>query len=282
LHELSRETPLDFFVLYSAAAGLVGSPGQANYAAANAVLDALAHARASAGLSGMSIQWGPFADVGMAAARQNRGERLASRGIEALSPAEGCRALGRLLTRPRPVVGVLRLDARQWLDSHPQMAAAPFWSELRGTKRDGVASQQAAQIRQSLEGQTSSEQRVVLQRYIVDRLAQVLRLDASRVEPRVPFTDMGVDSLMSLELRNRLEADLGLRLPATLVFTYPSVDALSNYLCSTLNVAVVKEPELPRAALVAPVKLPEATSSDDELLSSFDASMDRIKRRKRV
>src|SRR6185369_2129145 len=98
LHVLTREMSLDFFVLYSSAVSLLGPPGQGNYAAANAFLDALAHYRRTLGLPGLAIDWGAFAEVGMAAAQANRGARMASRGIRNLTPEEGLQILALLLT----------------------------------------------------------------------------------------------------------------------------------------------------------------------------------------
>ncbi len=97
--------PLDFFVLYAAGAGLLGSPAQGNYAAANACLDALAHHRWAHGLPALSIDWGAFSEVGLAAAQDNRGARLDSRGMRSLTPAEGLTVLERLLASSEPQVG---------------------------------------------------------------------------------------------------------------------------------------------------------------------------------
>jgi hypothetical protein len=99
LHALTQTTPLDFFVLFSSAASLLGSPGQSNYAAANAFLDALAHHRQALNLPALSINWGPWAMVGLAATQANRGDRLAMLGIESLSPAQGIEALVQVKTR---------------------------------------------------------------------------------------------------------------------------------------------------------------------------------------
>ncbi|HYO70633.1 MAG TPA: SDR family NAD(P)-dependent oxidoreductase, partial [Archangium sp.] len=113
LHTLTADKPLDFFIMYSSAASLLGSPGQSNYAAANAFMDALAHHRRSQGLTGLSINWGAFSDVGQAAAQANRGERLSFRGISGLKPAQGTTVLGRLLSSRAAQVSVMQLDARQ-------------------------------------------------------------------------------------------------------------------------------------------------------------------------
>ena len=104
---------MELFVLYSSAAGLLGSPGQANYASANAFLDALAWHRRARGLAAVSIDWGAFSDVGLAA-QQGRGQRLAQSGMRLLSPAQGLDALTRIVLGNAAQIGVIPLDIRQW------------------------------------------------------------------------------------------------------------------------------------------------------------------------
>ena len=126
LHELTRDRPLECFVLFSSAAALLGSPGQANYAAANAGLDALAHHRRALGLPALSINWGPWAEVGLAAAQANRGQRLALQGIDSITRAQGLQALGRLLSQPAPASGRRQFNLRQWREFHLAAADAPL------------------------------------------------------------------------------------------------------------------------------------------------------------
>ncbi len=110
LHAATLDKQLSFFVMYSSVASLMGAPGQGNYAAANRFLDALAHARRRMGLAGLSINWGPFSEVGLSAAQQNRGERLLYRGLKSLSPAQGVEVLGRLLSEQQTQVGFFRFE----------------------------------------------------------------------------------------------------------------------------------------------------------------------------
>ncbi|MGH7754395.1 MAG: SDR family NAD(P)-dependent oxidoreductase, partial [Gemmatimonadales bacterium] len=150
LHTLTRDRPLECFVLFSSMASLLGSPGQGNYAAANAFLDALAQHRRAQGLPGLSINWGPWAEVGQAAAQANRGARLALRGLASLTPAQGMQALGRLLRGAPAQGGVMALDLRQWREFYPMAAAAPLLSHLvreegsRGQPGHGTGDMRAA------------------------------------------------------------------------------------------------------------------------------------------
>jgi acyl carrier protein len=252
LHTLTLDKKLDFFISYSSSASLLGAPGQSNYAAANAFLDALAHTRKSIGLSGTSIHWGPFAEVGLAAAQDNRGKRLSDRGIESLTPMQGVIAFGRLLEKPRTEVGIVRLSVHQWLEYYPQIADAPFWSELqRDKKSTDLPSSSRASFKQSLERRPSAERLAALEQHILEHVSQVLRLDIARIDRLSSFTSLGMDSLMSLELRNRLESSLGVRLSATLLFTYPNPASLADYLLDRMSSATTKQRTSDAGSLIA-------------------------------
>ncbi|PTL76611.1 type I polyketide synthase [Vitiosangium sp. GDMCC 1.1324] len=230
LHTLTADKALDFFVMYSSGASLLGSPGQTNYAAANAFLDALAQHRRSQGLTGLSINWGAFSDVGQAAAQSNRGERLLHRGVGSIKPAQGTAVLERLLSGRAAQVAVMSFDARQWLESYPG-ASSPLWAELLAESgAAGAEEAGAVNIREELRKAEPGQRGALLEEHLKKQLARALRLEPSRLDRHEPFINMGMDSLVSLELRNRLEASLGLKLSATLLFTYPELASLSEYL----------------------------------------------------
>jgi myxalamid-type polyketide synthase MxaE and MxaD len=235
LHMATRGLPLDFFVTYSSAAALLGSPGQGNYTAANAFLDALAHARAAEGLPAMSIQWGAFSEVGLAAAQENRGQRLAHRGIDSFTPEEGTEILSRLIQRPWGEIGILRMSVRQWVEFYPRAASAPFLSLLRKAEERAGATNVSGRFVDTLRGMSPLERRSALERHVVVCLGRMLHLAPERIEVLAPFRSYGVDSLMSLEIRNRLEASLGLRLSAALLFTYSTAATLVDHLLAELH-----------------------------------------------
>ncbi|MEZ4271522.1 MAG: SDR family NAD(P)-dependent oxidoreductase [Myxococcota bacterium] len=233
LHELTANCPLDHFVMYSSAASLLGSPGQSGYCAGNAFLDALAHARRAEGRCALAINWGPFAEAG-AAATAHRGERLANRGVPSLTPDEGLSILGRLLVSDVTQVGALRLDLRQWLEFFPHLAGSPLFAELaQGTgKTSSVAD---ANLLAQLRGESAAQRSARLTDYVCSQVALVLRMDLDAVDPATPLKDLGIDSLMGLELRNRLEAALGLTLSATLIWTQPNINSLADYLTKVVS-----------------------------------------------
>jgi myxalamid-type polyketide synthase MxaE and MxaD len=236
LHNLTRADPIECFVLFASASGLLGAPAQGNYAAANAYLDALAHHRRGQGLPALSLDWGPWAEVGLAAAQANRGLRLATRGVESLSTETALRALGRVLGQERPQVGVMRFDLPQWQRYYPQAAGLRFLAELAPPP---AAHPPAPDMRaQLLAIPPGRNRRLLLEDYLAARMGQVLRLEASQIDRRKPIGDFGFDSLMALELRNVLEAGLGIQLSATLIWRYPAFGALTNHLAERLGLAL--------------------------------------------
>ncbi|MEV6775219.1 SDR family NAD(P)-dependent oxidoreductase [Streptomyces syringium] len=230
LHELTRHLDLSAFVLFSSVAGVIGGPGQANYAAANAFLDALAHHRRARGLAGLSLSWGLWENTGGTAGGGMGGtldgsgrRRLGRTGVTALSAREGLRLLDAAAASGRAHLVPVALD--------PSAAAGPVPPLLRGPAREPAPAPLAALPGAGL--------RETLARCVRDQAAGVLGYaDAGAVAPDRPFAELGFDSLSSVEFRNRLERALGgsgPRLPATLTFDHPTPDALVEYLCGELG-----------------------------------------------
>ncbi|WP_375772903.1 SDR family NAD(P)-dependent oxidoreductase [Archangium gephyra] len=266
LHELTHESELDFFVLFSSAAAMIGAPGQSNYSAANAALDALALARRARGLPALSVNWGAFSEVGMAAQQANRGERLSHRGVIGMSPADGLEVLGALLERGAAHVAVIALEPRQWLETSPHMARSKRFSELMGEVQQGGANR-GTKLRdlESLRAAPPKELRSRLALLLRQEIGRVLRLDAQALEPQAPLMSLGFDSLLSLELRNRLEALFGLSLPAVLLWTYPTIESLTEHLAQQLQ-PVSQEPVPAAVASAAP---PENVPAGEEELDDM-------------
>jgi acyl transferase domain-containing protein/acyl carrier protein len=236
-HELTRGAELDFFVLFSSAAALIGAPGQSNYAAANAVLDALALDRHAQGLPALSVNWGTFSEVGMATQAASRGERLAHRGVVAMSPADGLSALGALLDSAAVHVAVIALEPRQWLESSPYLARAKRFAEVARDVPPPTATRTKPRDLDALRAADPKERRARVALLVRQEIGLVLRLDAQALEPQEPLTSLGFDSLLSLELRNRLESLFGLTLPAVLLWTYPTLESLTEHLAQQLQPA---------------------------------------------
>ena len=241
LDRLTRDLPIQRFVMFSSWASIFGSPGQANHSAANAYLDALAHARRAQGLAGQSINWGPWTQIGAAAAYA---DPLGSRGVGCFSPREGLTALNMLLKADRVQTAVVPFDVEKWQATAPASSRTRLFEKLRTGKPAAIeASANAAgparvDIRVQLTAAPGERQRArVMETWLREQAASVLRLPPARVESGKPLKTLGFDSLLAVEFRNRLETSLGLQLPATLIWNYPTIAQLGPHLLERLAVA---------------------------------------------
>ncbi|MCC6810691.1 MAG: SDR family NAD(P)-dependent oxidoreductase [Deltaproteobacteria bacterium] len=230
LHLATLSQPLDFFVTYSSAATLLGTIGQANYAAANAFLDALAQARRAAGLCATSIAWGTF-DVGFAAPTLRHGERLAARGFSPLSEGDGHALLSRAIASHAPNLALLRFDPAQWLAAYPH-AGAPYFSELDERTTPIV---DASALRARLSQEAPHTRRASVLAVVLAGVERALSVPADRLDAETPLRFYGLDSATSLELRRKLEQALGLHLSAATFFTHPTAAAITDKLCAELD-----------------------------------------------
>jgi acyl transferase domain-containing protein len=222
LHVLTQGLPLDFFVCFSSRAALLGSPGQGNHAAASAFLDALAHHRRARGLPALSINWGPWADVSIAATLHSR---LQAHGEGLLDPTTGMRLFAKALAHGGPQIAAMRVD---WARYGPNYPAPEFLAVL------GVSALGHGLI-QRLRDAPADRRAALLEDFVRTEAARVLG-HAPDMFPRARgFADLGMDSLGSLELRTHLEKALECRLPATLAFDYPTVEALVAHLLDHLS-----------------------------------------------
>jgi len=229
---------LDFLVYYSSAAGVLGTPGQANYAAANAMLDALAHRQRARGIPAISIDWGTWGEAGLAAATENRGSRLAFQGLRPLTRKEGTALVMKILRESPVQITAMRLDADQWCASHHAAAKSPLFTNLM--RRSATPAGDAEDFVASFGLLTREPLRAAIITWLRQQVATVLRLGVESVPDDKPLRSLGLDSLMALELRNRLERALHVKLSATLVWNYPTISALAAHLEGRL---AAKHPE---------------------------------------
>ena len=228
LHALTRERPLDFFVLFSSGAGVLGSPGQANYAAANAYLDALAWARRAAGLPATSIAWGRWGQVGMAA-QPARGAHLDRGGVGVIDPTQGLALLGCLLEHRPANVSVLPVCFRRFRRAFPGVGGTPHFDALAGGDEDLVLvadGPRETAFGAELRALPVEEQRAFLAGRLRREIAFAMGLDAAQVESIGSLDELGLDSLGAVAIRVRVRERLGLTLPLSLVLSGPSVEAL--------------------------------------------------------
>ncbi|MBD2773049.1 polyketide synthase [Iningainema tapete] len=244
LHLLTQNLPLDFLVLFSSCASLLGSAGQANYVAANAFLDALAFYRRSKGVPCTSINWGAWGEVGMAARNQQVIERLNHIGMGAIAPEQGLQVLEQLFLEQPIRVGVVPLNWSQFREE--QWTASPFFTNFTKVSEQPSKQSVTVKFRQKLEAVPVRERKDLLVAHVSSHVAQLLGWNPSNpLDFRRGFFEMGMDSLTSIELRNRLQTSLGSPLPSTLVFDYPTVEELVDYLAQeVLSGLIVPNSEL--------------------------------------
>jgi acyl carrier protein len=231
LLEATDEKSLDFFVMFSSAVSVLGSAGQASHAAACAFQDSLAAYGARRGRRVISINWGPWADIG-SVARHNVGERLSRRGLFPIDPQRGVEMFAAMLRDGRPQQLAIDADWTSYLASNATGAPAPLWKRLhRPAPANGQPQQNDTWAVVDLAALPPAERKARLRTIVYEQLSAVVGLTPGLVpDPDQGLRDLGVDSLMSLELKNRLQVVIGCSLPSTLVFDYPTPAALVEFL----------------------------------------------------
>lgn len=232
LHVLTQRDNLDFFVLYSSVAAVLGSAGQANYAAANAFLDALAHERTRSGLRAISINWGPWSGAGMAA-QPDRAERFAWNGLGLIVPDSGLQVLERLMSTMRAQAVVLDADWSRLVQSYPQGDKTQFFAKLVKIDQAG-AETSGIDWRTRLAETDATGGQSLLESLLQSEVARILRLEPARVDIHVPLNRQGLDSLTAMEVRNRLEAELKVALPVTKFLTGADIVELAGELAGQI------------------------------------------------
>jgi len=227
LDAATRDEKLDFFVLFSSAVPLLGMPGQVNYAAANAFLDVFAHHRRRAGRTALAIDWGPWGDIGMAAALgKGAVDRWQRWGLDVIPPDEGLRIFQRLLSSRDAQVIVLPVDFAQLSRAFPG-GSSPMLIDVQ--REGGTELSRRIELVRQFGTISGGAKRDVLVQHLQTQVARVLGL-GSLPDPKQPLMDLGVDSLLAIELRDAMQAAVGRSLPATIVFEHPTIEALAAHL----------------------------------------------------
>lgn len=255
LHLQTREMPLDFFVMFSSAAAFLGLMGLGNYTAANAFLDALAHYRQSLGLPALSIDWAGWTRIGMAEVLGERREsQWLAKGLDSLSPEQGLQAVNELMLQSQPQVAVLKVDWPVFFKELPARRPPPLLSDLaRLSGPTKAASGSTSDFLSKLnQAEPGTPRRALLREHICRQVAKILEFDNTVVlDPHQPLAEVGLDSLMSIELRNMLSTSLDRQLPPTLLFDYPTIESVYSYL-ATLVFDDESRPAIEIAAEVDP------------------------------
>jgi len=238
LHEATLDCPLDFFLVYSSATTLFGNPGQGAYVAANMALETFAAERRARGLPATCISWGPIADAGYLARRARIRDALVGRiGGRALQADEALSALDAVLASGASNLGLLDLDWNILGRSLPA-GRAPKFSELaRRAERRSSDTEPASDLRRWLQELPEAEFLPGLTDVVRNEIAQILRIPPERIEPAASLFDLGMDSLMAVELAASIEGRLGVQLSALALGDAPTVERIAARLAPHLRAA---------------------------------------------
>ncbi|MFD3486531.1 SDR family NAD(P)-dependent oxidoreductase [Streptomyces sp. NPDC058665] len=228
LHNATAAHTLDWFVVFSSMASLLGNPGQGVYAAANSWLDAFAAWRSREGKPTLAVNWGPWGETGVATG-------FSGRGYETIPTDKGLSALRSLLAHGRVQTGVIPGAPSTWIPHAGQQSS--FFSLL--TPGDGHTADPPEESRDIHARLTSlapgTARRTALETYLADHIRRVLRLGSTTLDPQTPLKALGFDSLLSMELRVRLESDLGVELASNFVWQHPTLSALAAGLAECMG-----------------------------------------------
>ncbi len=228
LHELTRDLPLDHFMLYSSVTTSIGNPGQANYVAGNAWLEGLAVLRRALGLPVTCIGWGPIGDAGYLTRNQAVKDSLASRlGAEPLSADGAMRMLGRALVMPQPNLAIGDFQFSTLARLLPSAQGPRFTSLRRHSDEAAGGAENLDNFRALIEGKSPAEIQAIVTQLVTQEVAQILAVSPERIEPARSLHDLGLDSLMGVELALGLEKRFGIQVPAMMLNEGPTVERVT-------------------------------------------------------
>jgi NADP-dependent 3-hydroxy acid dehydrogenase YdfG/aryl carrier-like protein len=245
LHDILKHESLDFLVLFSSASAVLSSPRLGPYAASNAFLDAMADYRRSAGLPALSINWGVWSDAGMATrSESSMARKVSERGMGGMRTAEGLHCLGRLIGNTQGQVCVMPVDWRRWTALYPAYMSKPFFSGLRNegpagsdpgqSAPSGIAEHESQPRVLQLLNSSLGERKRQLVQYLAEALAPILGVAVETVDPSCPITDFGLDSLMALEFRNRINSEFRAAIRTVRLLQGPCLEELASQLAAEL------------------------------------------------
>jgi acyl carrier protein len=224
-------------MLFSSVASTWGNPGQGNYAAANAFLDALAHQRGAMRLPALTVNWGVIGDVGFVARQGEVGEHLQRIGAKLLPSEQALTVLGELLHVEAVQTTVAPVNWQRWCQVHAAGASERF-SYLRGgesiSEEPGSSSNKGDSFYNALIESEPADRQQLLESRLCEQVARVLGTSAAKLDSSKPLTNLGLDSLMAVELSNRIKSDLSVDVPTMKLMRGPSISQLAEQLLEQL------------------------------------------------
>lgn len=234
LHEATSDAPLDFFVMFSSVAALLGSTGQANYVAGNAFLDKLAAHRRALGLPAVSVAWGALGGKGFVARNEAIAHYLESQGIAPVPPEEALAWLGRTLRLDPGAIAIARIDWRKLGKAQAALSTSPRTAHLSSSDEGRAGGGRA---RAEILAAPAARRPILTEKLLKAQVARVLRVEAGDIDGDRPLNELGLDSLTSFELKNRIETELGVDLPASKFLQKPTISGLAETILDKLGEA---------------------------------------------
>ncbi len=258
LHEATRDIDLDCFVMFSSVSSIFGNPAQGNYAAANALLDALAHYRRALGLPALTVNWGVLGGEGYVARNERVAEFLARQGTSSISPGEVLALLESFLTSGFAQVMAIRVDWAKWRQFFRGAQENPFLQEIFASGLDDQETTGAtSDWRLKIESAPAEEREAVIAQAVREIVGSVLRVKPDSLRDDQPLTDLGLDSLMGAEIENSLESAIGVGLPPTSLMRARTVSQIAALIAGHMGGVPVP--------LVSPESSPAQTAPPEEV-----------------
>jgi thioester reductase-like protein len=248
LHSATEELPLDHFVCFSSVSSMIGTTKQANYSAANGFLDALASYRQSIGLPALTVNWGAIGGAGYFERNQKAKDYIDKVGFRSLLVPEALRTLRQLMQRSSSQVAVAKADWEQLSRFSPALGSLPTYAALI---REKTGSRSSGAVVSRVRLAAPDDQAAVLEEFLVEQVARVFGIEASQIDRESPLTHLGLDSLMAVELMNRLESELHLSIPMGSVLSGPNVQQLARTLLGLVLVNAADDDTLPDVSAIS-------------------------------
>ncbi|MCA0350998.1 MAG: SDR family NAD(P)-dependent oxidoreductase [Chloroflexi bacterium] len=279
LHEVFSQEPLDFMIFCSSLAASIGSVGQAHYAAANSFMDSLAAYRHSQGLAGLSINWGPWAEVGMAA--KLNPQLFEAHGVQLLQPQQALVAMEQLINDQAIQTTIAEIDWATWLKSNQVVATLPFFAALAPSATIAQTASNATQeheFRQRVLQTQPSERQALITQQLKQLIAKVMQLEPSKLDSQLALHTLGLDSIMAIELKTSISQNLGVTLSVAYLIQGPSIDEIvanvNQQLSLELSSEMFASPETRDDALQ--VLLEQVQQSDHDQIAQILAELEQL------
>ena len=269
LHEATRDLNLDCFVMFSSVSSIFGNPAQGNYSAANAFIDALAHHRQALGLPALTVNWGVLGGEGYVARNERVAEFLARQGTLGITPGEAMALLESFLVAGSAQAIAIRVDWSKWRQFFRGMQESPLLERIFASIESQESTGTTSDWRSRIDAAAPAEKQAVISQAVREAVGSVLRVKPDSLRDDQPLTDLGLDSLMGVEIETSLEAAVGIALPPTSLMRARTIGQIATLIAGHLGGATT-------AAELAPAAVPAETVSAVDIDAISDEEIERL------